>query len=296
MNKTLKGYLTLARPANLPTAVADILAGTAIAGLFTNLPLVSEHIIDLIFLALATIFLYAGGVVLNDVFDYKIDAVERPERPIPKGVVSKRKATIYGFILLALGAVLSFFVNQLCGQIAVFLALAILLYDSFSKRNGLLGPLNMGICRGLNLILGLAVLGNLDIWYFAIIPIIYISAITLISRGEVHGENKNHIIVAGLLYLIVIALVVVYKTTLGMNIMTTIPYLLLFAYLVYKPLIQAFRTNSPANIKKAVMAGVLSLVVLDASISVGFAPWWFGILILLLLPLSMYLSKRFAVT
>ncbi len=66
--------------------------------------------------------------------------------------------------------------------------------------------------------------------------------------------------------------------------------------LVYKPLIQAYHLNSPERIKKAVIAGVLSLIVLDAALAVGFSVWWYGLLLLLLLPLSIFLSKLFAVT
>ncbi|MGF1558237.1 MAG: ubiquinone biosynthesis protein UbiA, partial [Flavobacteriaceae bacterium] len=61
-------------------------------------------------------------------------------------------------------------------------------------------------------------------------------------------------------------------------------------------LISAYRLNSPGNIKKAVVAGVLSLIVLDASLAAGFSFWWYGLLMLLLLPLSVFLSKLFAVT
>jgi hypothetical protein len=49
-------------------------------------------------------------------------------------------------------------------------------------------------------------------------------------------------------------------------------------------------------IKKAVMAGVLSLVVMDACWAVGFSNWYIGIGVLLLLPVSLMLSKLFAVT
>jgi 4-hydroxybenzoate polyprenyltransferase len=66
--------------------------------------------------------------------------------------------------------------------------------------------------------------------------------------------------------------------------------------MIYTPLIRAYRENNPGNIRKAVMAGVLSVIILDAAIAVIFMPWWYGLLILLLWPLSRMLSKLFAVT
>ncbi len=296
MNPVLKGYLRLARPANLPTAAADILAGTAIAGVFNEIPLESFLTIHLLFLIASTICLYAGGVVLNDVFDAELDKIERPERPIPSGLIRLNSARNFGGILLLAGIILAFLVNNLCGTVSLILVFAILTYDIFAKKSGVLGPLNMGVCRGLNLLLGMAVFGIITQWWFAIIPIFYIAAITLISRGEVHGDNKKHIILAGVFYASVILVLLFLIIFNNLNTLQALPFLILFAFLIFRPLINAYKSNSPKNIKKAVIAGVLSLIVLDATLVVGFSEWWVGILTLLLFPLSIYLSKLFAVT
>lgn len=300
MGLELRGYAILTRPANLPTAVADILAGVAIAGFFgieeAGMVAMNSFFKDIFFLVFASVFLYAGGVVLNDFFDFKIDQIERPERPIPSGLVSPKSAMVFGVALLLIGTLLAFFVTTLCGVIALILAICIVLYDAFSKKHAVIGPLNMGVCRGLNLILGMSILGVMNYWWFALIPIAYIFAITLISRGEVHGKNKKHIVLAGVLYTGVIFAVtgIVYLYT-GM-LMLTILFLLIFAVLIFRPLLKAYQINSPENIKKAVIAGVLSLIVLDASIAVGFSNWWYGLGIVALLPISIMLSKLFAVT
>jgi len=299
-SSVLLGYVRLARPANLPTAAADILAGVAIAGAvlkitdasFLNTPVFS----GVLFLVFASIFLYAGGVVLNDVFDVEIDKIERPERPIPNGLIPLKSASVFGTILLVVGTVLAFLTNTTSGVISIILASSIVLYDAFSKKYSFAGPLNMGICRGLNLVLGMSVLGEITHWWYAIIPVLYVFAITLISRGEVHGNNKKHIIWAGILYAGVIFAVVNSIPTKLMNTMLVIPFLLLFILMVYRPLNRAYHINSPENIQKAVISGVLSLIVLDAIFAVGFGTWWYGLLVLLLLPLSIVLSKIFAVT
>lgn len=300
MNPVLLGYARLARPANLPTAAADILAGVAIAGIISNI-LSTDFLglipfLDVLYLVFASVFLYAGGVILNDVFDYKIDVLERPERPIPKGIVSLRSATVYGGLVLMMGILLAFLVANLSGVIATTLAIAILLYDAIAKKYDFLGPLSMGLCRGLNLILGMSVLESLTYWWLAIIPIVYIFAITLISRGEVHGKNKNHIVLAGVLYAAVIFAVLAIAYFYTDSVLTTLLYLTLFGFMVFRPLLKAYSENSPKNIKKAVMAGVISLIVLDAAMGVTFSAWWYGLVILALLPISIGLSKLYAVT
>ena len=295
-----KGSLVLMRPPNLPTAAADIIAGAAIAGVFAldwNL-MFKETLIDLVLLILASVCLYAGGVVLNDVFDLKIDTVERPERPIPSGVVSLETASVLGGSLLILGILLTFSCNFYAGFVAIGLAGAIVLYDSLAKHHVIFGPLMMGFCRGLNLLLGMCVLGvpTLSKWIYICIPIIYIFGVTLISRGEVHGNNKRNLVFSALLYISVIFFIFFHTLNNIPILIQVVPFLLLYGIAIFIPLIKAYKINSPQNIKKAVKAGVLSLVIMDASIAVSVSIWWVGIIILLLLPLSLFLSKRFSVT
>ena len=300
MNPVLKGYLRLARPANSPTAAADILAGVAISGLFMGIALNiawdTSKMGDMLLLVFSSVFLYAAGVVLNDVFDHKLDKFERPERPIPSGLIPVRSAAIFGGVLMNLGVLFSFLVSSVSGMVAVTLGLSILLYDALGKHHSFFGPLNMGVCRGLNLLLGISIMGDFSNWGYFIFPVLYIAAITLISRGEVHGDNKSHIIFAGGLYSSVIVGIVVLFSTSDLNLLEAIPFLLLFAFLIFRPLLKAHAENSPKNIKKAVMAGVISIIVLDATLAVGFSHWWVGLITLLLLPLSIFLSKLFAVT
>lgn len=247
-------------------------------------------------LCLASVFLYAGGVVLNDVFDFEIDKEERPERPIPRGIVSRQSAARFGAILLIIGLGFAFLVNNLCGLIALLLAMSILLYDGYSKKYNFIGPLNMGVCRGLNLLMGMAIAGQLHSVWYALIPITYIFAVTLISRGEVKGNNKNQIISAGILYVAVIFVVLSIIPGKPTSLLEVAPFVILFALLIFRPLIKAYRQNTAGNIKLAVKAGVLSIIALDAFIAAGFSTWWYGLMIILLLPLSLVLSKIFAVT
>ncbi len=294
------GYLRLMRPANLPTAAADIFAGAAISGgalLLESSTFWSSGLgMLLIWLLLSTVSLYAGGVVMNDVFDYELDKIERPERALPSGLISVKSAAIFGCILLLIGVLCAFMVSVVSGTIAVFLAIAILLYDGVSKKHAFIGPLNMGICRGLNLLLGMSLVTIYGIWWYSCIPILYIFAITLISRGEVHGDNKKHLVFAGLLYGLVITAVLLFSQFKGVPVFRTIPFLVLFGLAIYVPLVKAYRSNSPKNIKGAVIAGVLSLIILDAAIAIGYTNWLYGLLMLLLLALSFGLSKLFAVT
>lgn len=300
MNAVILGYARLARPANLPTAAADILAGIALAGaiplLVTGGDAQLEWLLRALSLVIASVLLYAGGVVLNDVFDVKTDRIERPERPIPKGIVPLYGAAVFGALLLLAGIAFAAYAHWVSGLVAFFLAVSILLYDSLFKKYSFWGPLTMGICRGLNLLLGMSILGEIPHPWVAVIPVVYIFAITLISRGEVHGNNRMHLKWAGLLYILVNMGVLIWTLTGGSSILAVFPFLLFFNAMIFLPLVKAYRFNSPETIRKAVISGVLSLIILDAALAVSISNWWFGLLILLLWPLSAALSKMFAVT
>lgn len=287
------------RPANLPTAAADIFAGASVAGVFVGSSFSNVNCpftFDTFLIVAASVFLYGGGVVLNDVFDIEIDKIERPERAIPSGLIPLKHAAIFGSLMLFIGVSLAFSVGVLSGCIASVLACFIISYDYYAKHKLVLGPINMGLCRALNLVLGISILGTIHSLEFTIIPLLYIAAITLISKGEVHGNNKNHIVLAGVLYAIVISLIALFIVIKTSNILQTLPFLALLAFLIYRPLLRAYKDNSPLHIKKAVVGGVLSLIVLDAAIAVGFSHVIIGMLIILLLPLSIILSRLFAVT
>src|SRR5690606_10854070 len=74
------------------------------------------------------------------------------------------------------------------------------------------------------------------------------------------------------------------------------PFVLLFAYLIFRPLLKALKEMEPKFIGKAVKAGVLSLIVLNAALASVFAGWIYGLIVLLLLPVSIIIAKKFSVT
>ena len=95
-------------------------------------------------------------MVLNDVFDRRVDAVERPERPLPSGRVAVSHAAVLGASFSRLASWRPRAERARPAGWRSPSPRAVLLYDGWSKKNPVLGPLNMGACRGLNLGLGMA--------------------------------------------------------------------------------------------------------------------------------------------
>jgi len=239
-----------------------------------------------------------GGIVFNDVFDAELDAQERPERPIPSGRVSRTGASLLGSSLLILGVVGAVQVSWVSMVLALAIATSALLYDAFGKHQPIFGPINMGFCRGGNLLLGVSVVPSLigEYWFLALIPIVYIAAITALSRGEVHGGKLSTGITALLLIVAVIFGLLGLGLLTNYQVLTALPFLILLTIRVLIPFIKAARQPTPEQIRIAVKTGVLFLIVLDSTIAAGFAGLPYGLLVLGLLPISMILSRIFAVT
>lgn len=297
-------YIRLMRPANIVTAFADILMGYAASALVSGFPDFSQNHLGftepgiLGLLLLSSFGLYGGGVVFNDFFDAETDRKERPERPIPSGYASTTGTAVLGTVLLLLGVASAAIAGRYSVLIASVLAALTLTYNFSAKHHSFLGPVNMGLCRGLNLMLGISAspLVLCERWYLFVIPLIYIAAVTGISRGEVQGGNKINLIIAAFIYALVFAAVFSLKFFEDYELLQVLPFIALWAYLVYIPLFKALKDPQPGNISSAVKAGVLSLIVLNASMAAGFAGWEYGLMILLLLPVSRLIAKYFAVT
>ncbi|HXL55842.1 MAG TPA: hypothetical protein VN958_06280, partial [Chitinophagaceae bacterium] len=133
-------------------------------------------------------------------------------------------------------------------------------------------------------------------WYIAFVPIIYIASITMISRGEVHGGNKNLLYLASLLYLLVIVFIFYFSIVNRASILVTALFLLSFAWIIFNPLLKAMKEPIGKNIGKAVKAGVIGLILMNASWASAFNALYFAVVITLLLPVSIALGRVFAVT
>jgi 4-hydroxybenzoate polyprenyltransferase len=283
------------RPANLVTAIADILAGLALANFAFSFEISSIQTILL--LCASTIGLYGGGVVYNDVFDADLDAIERPERAIPSGKVSLKNASLLGSSLLMAGIFCALLISNISAIIAILIAFLAIVYNKYGKHHAFFGPINMGLCRGGNLLLGMsAILPALQNWWLlGCIPVIYIAAITMISRGEVHGGNKSTLYFAALLYLIISICQLMISYNFG-NVLYALPFIVLHLIFIFKPLFLAIKNPIGSNIGKAVKAGVIGLIIMDSAWAAVSGNFFVAIVVLLLLPISIWLAGKFAVT
>lgn len=182
----LLAWAQLARIGLVPSAPSNVILGALIASTPSFPPLW-----PLCALCFASIALYLGGMVLNDWFDRETDAVERPGRPIPSGRVSAIAARNVGICLLVLGigvaGAVSFILQcPLAVSYAGLISILVLGYNGWAKSTAW-GPLFMGACRLVNVLLGTAIACALPSAYAiaaALAVGCYIAGVTTMARYE----------------------------------------------------------------------------------------------------------------
>lgn len=190
VTQAIKAWLELLRLPNLLTVPGDVLAGFWLAGAL------GWPGARLLYMLASSLLFYAGGLLLNDAFDYVEDCRERPGRPLPQGAIPRRVVFVIGGGLLALAVVLCFLVGGFSRVAGACLGVCIVAYDAGGKRYEGVGPLLMGACRGLNLVLGASVVLSAMtplIWAAAAVLTLYIAAVTAIARHETCPEDMGRV-------------------------------------------------------------------------------------------------------
>jgi len=170
--------------------------GDPIAGfLLASLDAGAVNWVAVIPAALAGLLLYAAGLVQNDLADLQEDRRERPGRPLPSGAIRSSSAVLAVWLLAGLGLAASLATQQPeAFYLACVLVLCITIYNRLSKRLAVVGPLNMGLCRGGSLLLGAAAAGPgwSGAWCVMIgagTLVLYVAAVTAVAAGETRARR-----------------------------------------------------------------------------------------------------------
>ncbi|MHC4999003.1 MAG: UbiA family prenyltransferase [Planctomycetota bacterium] len=180
-------WLQLFRLPNLFTVPGDVLAGFLLAGLATRNTDYGYK--SLLFGMGASVCVYCAGLLQNDYCDRKQDATFRPDRPIPAGLISADSVLGVAMVMFMLGLLSSWAAGAFPLIVCVAMVCSVISYNCLTKKIPLLGAMNMGLCRGLNLLLGASVLGpagieNQTILVLAGFLALYIYTLSLIAYDE----------------------------------------------------------------------------------------------------------------
>ncbi len=302
---SLRDWAELIRVPNTFSTIADIFAGYAIvSGTLSPTP-------SLILTALASVSLYWSGMVLNDVHDIDADRAAQRCRPLSDGRIRYAAAARAGILLLFAGCLLagvsgwSRVVGVWEGDgllIATLLAVSIVAYDSRWKST-FAGPMLMGGCRGLNLLLGMSAGADLfsvswqnDWWMLlsALASMIFVAGFTVAARREERKSSRQMLIAGwgmaavGIAIWCVIPWLASGDRILYLDAYRWFPLLILAVSLPWlRRVVHSVKSLEPKTVQLAIKQSILTLIFLDASAALVFAGPIAGIATsLLVLPMA----------
>ncbi|QAU13877.1 geranylgeranylglycerol-phosphate geranylgeranyltransferase [Halorubrum sp. BOL3-1] len=153
MRDTLRGIVELARLGNCVAAGVLTATGAFVAG-------ASGTALPTALAAATTVFAVAAGNAINDYFDREIDAVNRPDRPIPRGAVSPRGALATAVVWFAVAVAAAVPLPPLAIGIAAVNLVALVTYTSLFKGMPGLGNALVAYLVGSTFLFGGAAVGS----------------------------------------------------------------------------------------------------------------------------------------
>src|SRR5512143_1118155 len=133
--RVLINCIRIMRPLNAGLAFAGIFAAGLSAG---GTP---ERFPARFRAALAGMLVGAAGNIVNDIYDIAVDRINKPNRVLPAGGLSRRGAWIWGISCAAGGIALAFSISAAAGLTAAACALLLYLYDALLKNFPAVGDL-----------------------------------------------------------------------------------------------------------------------------------------------------------
>lgn len=155
MMKNVLAYIRLMRPLNLFQGGIAILVTGTLMNQFPDWAL--------ILFGAGIVWCYTGaGNALNDYCDVEIDQINRPERPIPQGIISQRAALIFAICLFIIGTLLA--IPLMTPVLTVIISAALLMLTSYSlyfKIRPLFGNLIVSLILGMAFLFAATVFGDI---------------------------------------------------------------------------------------------------------------------------------------
>jgi len=145
----LPASLELVRPHNCVLAGVAVLVGMIVAVASRDIPRPQA-----LFAFAVAVLICGGGNAINDYCDRKIDAINRPGRPIPSGRLEASHALVIGRSLFMMGVLLAIPLGAPCIILAILNSMILAFYAAELKRLGLVGNLTVGYLVGSTFLFG----------------------------------------------------------------------------------------------------------------------------------------------
>ena len=286
-------WLQIIRLPNLLTVPGDPLAGYLLAaGIHVQMSR------SLLLLMLSSLLLYMGGLVINDLVDIARDRVERPSRPLPSRRIKVGPANGVAAFLMLAGVIVAGFVGFRSLTVAVVLAACVFAYNLWLKDRIIWGPVSMGLCRALSLVLGATPVGysTRPLMAATLSLTAYVAAVTYVARRE--AEQGPSGVARWFPAVVVLGAMcgMVHTTSVAGAAYARMALALFFAFSVAA--FAAFRAPTRRSLPQAIGLMISALLGLQAAFCIGSnagaVGLMAGLVLLLLWPVNRLLSRWIA--
>lgn len=185
----LRGFVQLIRPLNCLMMGFAVIVG---ASLVSNV----SFTVKLLFGFVTSFTLTAASMVVNDFYDREIDAINEPNRPIPRGDVNPRQALVFALVLSLIGLMAALQTNTTSLIVAVIAWIISIIYITEGKRTGLPGNLMVSATVVIPFIYGGLAVGELETSTLLFVLIVFLSNTGReITKGivDVEGDRSHNI-------------------------------------------------------------------------------------------------------
>ncbi len=185
----IKGFLQIIRPLNCIMMGFAVIVG---ASLVSQLSFKQNLILGFV----TSFSLTAASMVINDYYDRKIDAINEPNRPIPRGDVTPNQALIYAAILSLLGLLSASQTNLPSLLVAIIALIISVAYITKGKGTGLPGNFLVSATVVIPFIYGGLAVGQLEMSTLLFVAIVFLSNTGReITKGivDIEGDKAHNI-------------------------------------------------------------------------------------------------------
>lgn len=103
---------------------------------------------------LTAFFIGGGGNIINDYFDREVDAINKPWRPIPSGLIKPFEAYVAALTFFLIGFVIALSSSYFAGIVALLAIVLVYLYSYNLKRILLAGNISIAFLTALSIVYG----------------------------------------------------------------------------------------------------------------------------------------------
>ena len=111
----------------------------------------------------STLCIAAGGYIINDYYDQKIDMINRPEKVIVGTLFRRRLAMVAHLLLTLFGIGLGFYIKPAVGIVHLFSSFSLWHYSNSLRRLPIIGNLTIALMSGMALLLIPVYLGRNEV-------------------------------------------------------------------------------------------------------------------------------------